>query len=319
MKKVNVQIIRIISMILILVCHFLEESNYGILKNLAQFFNVGVFLFFLISGYVYSNKKIDNGKSFLVDRAIKVLVPMYIFLIPLFIVTIINHTFDFKYLFIYLFDIQWFFGSINGAAHLWFLTLIFICYITMIFVKKIENKFSIEKILLVLFVVGIFSAFVVQKISLLCFYLLTFYLGYFIGRKKQIADIKYIYSCTLIILSLILRLVTRTFLDDTILYNVIFSSLFHCCLAVGMFLFLYKFFINIKSTSLINYLDKISFPIYIVHYSLIRGPVFVYKIINNYWLATIVVLILSLVLSIILDKIVLFVSMFLKRGVCHEK
>ena len=56
-KDVSIQIVRICAMFSILACHLVQELNNSKIAQLAQFFNVGVYIFLFLSGYLYGNKK----------------------------------------------------------------------------------------------------------------------------------------------------------------------------------------------------------------------------------------------------------------------
>ena len=52
--------LRVFAMLLIVLCHLSSESTNGIILKMAQFFNVGVEIFFLISGYLFGLKIISG-------------------------------------------------------------------------------------------------------------------------------------------------------------------------------------------------------------------------------------------------------------------
>ena len=82
MKQDNSLILlRVLEMILILACHIVQEHSNEYIKMIAQFLNVGVNSFILISGYLYVTKKIsENYTQWIIKRAKRILIPLYIFL-----------------------------------------------------------------------------------------------------------------------------------------------------------------------------------------------------------------------------------------------
>ena len=80
-KDINIQIIRIIAMFFILFCHFANEmgNTYG--NILGQFFNVGVFIFLIISGYLYGKKEIKNTYQWYLKRFFRIFIPLWIWTI----------------------------------------------------------------------------------------------------------------------------------------------------------------------------------------------------------------------------------------------
>lgn len=51
--KYELQCLRVFAMILIFACHIVQEHNNGYVQMSAQFLNVGVSIFIIISGYLY--------------------------------------------------------------------------------------------------------------------------------------------------------------------------------------------------------------------------------------------------------------------------
>lgn len=54
-KDVSIQIVRICAMFSILACHLVQELNNSKIAQLAQFFNVGVYIFLFLSSNNDSN------------------------------------------------------------------------------------------------------------------------------------------------------------------------------------------------------------------------------------------------------------------------
>lgn len=69
--------IRFIAMLMIITCHFMQYLNI----ELAWWFNVGVQLFFVISGFLYGGKTITDPLEFYKKSFVKILLPYWIFLI----------------------------------------------------------------------------------------------------------------------------------------------------------------------------------------------------------------------------------------------
>ena len=76
-KDYSISFVRCISMIFIILCHVFQYFD----KEIAWWLNVGVQLFLFISGWLYSNKKIDNYKKFYLKEFIKILLPYYLYIL----------------------------------------------------------------------------------------------------------------------------------------------------------------------------------------------------------------------------------------------
>ena len=77
MKNVAISYIRLISMLMIISCHILQGLNL----RLAFWINVGVQIFFFVSGFLYGERVVLNIKDFYIKRTKKILLPtLYIYI-----------------------------------------------------------------------------------------------------------------------------------------------------------------------------------------------------------------------------------------------
>lgn len=289
-RNISIQIIRIFAMLLIIICHFCNYSTNKFIQPLGQFFDVGVFIFILISGYLYGNKNIKNNFKWIFDRVKKIWLPSFIFsLFVIFLTMAITDVVDLKYVFIYLFNMQYFLGGINGANHLWFISVIIICYLLVPLFHKhkyqVITKFNY--IFLFTLIFSIFVGFFSKIYGLLSFYILTFYIGYFIRNNENFFNIRYAFFAISFVIGIIIRLLGKILLDDTLFYVTTIVGITHIIIAVSLFCVLYKLFnkLSYKQEDLvykiINFFDNLSYYIFIVHYMFIVGPVSIMDITNN--------------------------------------
>ena len=172
----SISYIRFVSMIMIILCHFFQF--YG--NELAWWFNIGVQIFFVISGFLYGNKDISDPHRFLKARFKKILIPYYIFLIPLIFVSLIfnSNQINVSLIIKSLFCV----GTIAGAEHLWFVGYILFCYLITpylyLFKKKIEH-FSVAKMFFCCIAVIILS--IILSTILDFFFSASMFLCYIIG------------------------------------------------------------------------------------------------------------------------------------------
>jgi len=308
-KDFVIQITRIVAMFMIIICHLVQEFDNRYIQMTSQFFNVGVFIFIFISGYLYGTKNIDNPKKWIWNRFTKIMIPVYIFMIFIFGLEIcVLHNFEIKYVFIYLFDLQFILGTVLGAQHLWFLTIIMICYIiTPILYKNKEKLLKNYKIVLVMIsILGIGLSYVQQDLGRTFLYLLL-YISAYVYRNIKVDKRK---SKILLGVSIIglfaIRLVTRKFWDGTILYNTLVVCFTQILLAYNIYWFLNELFKNVKieNVLVINHLDTISYYVYITHIMFMTGPVRTMGITNNMILNSFISVGLAWITGIILYKVV---------------
>ena len=84
-RQTSISAIRFIAMLMIILCHFLQYYA----NELAWWFNVGVQIFFVLSGFLYGNKAIDSPIPFFAKQFKKILLPYYLFLIPVIVIYVI--------------------------------------------------------------------------------------------------------------------------------------------------------------------------------------------------------------------------------------
>ena len=180
----GIQIIRIIAMFSIILCHLMQEMSSSLLIKSAQFFNVGVYIFLFISGLLYGRKNIDNYKQWIVKRFKTIMIPVYAFIVILSVILLFQNNFNFKYILIYLFDLQYFFGGMIGSGHLWFITIIMICYLITILLNKYKTFFSKKYFIFILIVLAIILSMFSLKYSLLLWYIIIYIIGYNFKRDN---------------------------------------------------------------------------------------------------------------------------------------
>lgn len=309
-KEISLQILRVFSMMMIVICHLFSETKISIFVNLAQFFNVGVFIFLFMSGYLYGRKNNIDTKKFLKKRFIKVMLPFYLFFFYIVLINIINESFSIKLFFSNLFNLQYIFGSLRGMEHLWFLTELMFCYfitpILFIIKKKVVNKKYIFYI--IFFVISLGASVINVKFGNVFFYLLVYIMGFMYNEKNKKGYFK---NILFIIIAIIVRIQFKLLFDATLLYDFVIVNLTHTLISVSIFNLFINLFKKTKRSKLINYLDNISFFVYVVHYQFMHGPL---RIIDNkncvYLLFS---MFLSVVVSIIFANILYYISSLLSR------
>ena len=116
-KNSTIEYMRAISMVMIVLCHYF--SYYG--NELAWWFNIGVQIFFLISGFLYGGRPMNDPIHFIAKQFKKILIPYYIFIIP---------TMVFYFLFAReTLSLTVVAGTLEGIEHLWFVPYILLCYV----------------------------------------------------------------------------------------------------------------------------------------------------------------------------------------------
>ena len=73
-QSIALNVIRVLSVILIFSCHILQGLN----NRCAWVLNVGVQVFFFLSGFLYGTKGVGNIKDFYSKRFLKIYIPYFV-------------------------------------------------------------------------------------------------------------------------------------------------------------------------------------------------------------------------------------------------
>ncbi len=309
-RQISLQILRIFSMLMIVLCHLCNESKIGIFVNLAQLLNVGVFIFLFMSGYLYGRKKKIDVNQFYKKRAVKIMIPFYLFLLYIVLINLINECFNVKLFLSNLFNLQYIFGSLPGMEHLWFLTVLMLCYFITPFLHSIKNILISKKYIFytMFFLICLVCALINIKFGNILFYLLVYIIGFMYNEEHKN---KYIINLFFIVCAIIIRLQFKWMFDATILYDFAIVNLTHTVIAISLFELFFDIFKNVKESKIINYLDNISFFIYIVHYQFMHGPLRIIDNRNNFYL--VISMILSVIVSVVFANLLFYISNVVSR------
>ncbi len=280
--------IRVLAMWMILICHIANRLGIG---SIAQLFQVGVQIFLLISGYLCAMRRPQHIGKWLVGRARRIFVPIWIFVLLCAVGFIfdnnmstvgfllsgvgvygINHVFTFLQL-----------PNFAGLEHLWYITLLLISYLLLsLYFATGEDTAKKRNVTLgVLTALQIILAFFAIRID----YIVIFFVGYAIyhlqGKWQKYAVL--ISNAAAILLVALRFLLSRSdAMTETGLYLYFVIPFCYNFLALAAFYDLKWFFGKVKLESsemldkIMTHTDGISYEVYIVHYIFIEGIFSVY-------------------------------------------
>ena len=268
-------------MFMIVICHMFSYYR----SELALWFNVGVQVFFVISGFLYGAKDIISPIDYLKRNFRKVLIPYWLFLI----IAVICYFFVSPNALNLSSIVRAFTcsGLIDGLGHLWFVGYILFCYLLTPYLywfrlylqnKSFYKSIAYYAILFVLIQICGFlfdSFFEPDKIS--C-YVLGFFLADLFSRfnKVYIVSVK----CILFISALVLNcgeICVKYFSNISFAgwEDLVFRALCryaHMFLGVAIFLLLYGKFHGCRYSCLLRLSDRYSYSVYLVHQLFILSP-----------------------------------------------
>ena len=316
-ERKSISFVRVFATILILCCHLLPKFNSSILQISGQFFNVGVYIFLILSGFLYGKRKITDKityKQWITKRAKRILIPMYLFLIILFTIYIIRgikiNTLNWI---VYIFNLQAMEIYLNGAEHLWYLTIAMFCYFVTIPLDMYREKFNKKNISFLLIIISItqiiISYFIYKQLGIYLLYMELYIVAYMVGMywDYEKINIKYfLVSGIVLSISVIIRIIGRSLFDETILYNIMIVGYTQSFIGFSLF-FIGFYFINIMNDKvnfkILNYFDSISYEVYLIHYMFIVGPISLINITNSMLVNCAIILIVTLIAATILHSI----------------
>lgn len=302
-KNYSVSLLRLIAMVFIVLCHFLQY--YG--KELAWWFNIGVQMFFCISGYLYAHKRIDSAVDFISRNLQKILIPYYCFLIPAIALYFVfaRDAITIRSVITALLPK----GVIGGIEHLWFIPYILFCYLITPYLYALAEK--MRKTKWYVFCLLFFAMVICGQVFSLAYnsffafdrifcYLFGYFAAVFLQEYKEKT-----YKPLVLILTAVAILLNGIRIYCVYIGNFhftgfsFFADYAHAFLGIAIVLFS-LFFIKIKKKKMILDLsDEYSFYIYLVHQLFILSPFTLmtatpYTILN--WFITIIAIVVSAIL-----------------------
>lgn len=308
----SISMVRFIAMLMIIVCHLFQFYD----NEICRWLNVGVQIFFVISGFLYGAKEIENPIGFLFKTFRKILVPYWVFLVLavslylIFCPSEVSLTSVLKAIVCA--------GTLPGLGHLWFVGYILFCYFLTPYLywirKKISPASSVLTVLCIYFslllliqIVGIAfnSYFLPDRIS-------CFVVGFFamdmirrFGNNMKTAIIVFFLSFAIIMsgVEIYLKYIAEVSLTGNVLtlFNA-WCRYGHLFLGVALFFVLNEIFHKIRYSWLLRMSDKYSYEIYIVHLLFILSPLSFMSLTGSSVVNIILILFASVVSSIILRK-----------------
>lgn len=269
--------IRLLAMLSIIACHFCQYYN----SEWAWWLNVGVQVFFIISGYLYGNKSMDAPLPWLQKRFVKILTPYYIFLT----LAIVGYLIVSPERLGLANVISSYFvvGTIQGIGHLWFVSYILFCYIITPYLAAIRDYLSSKNLLLALgsivVIVGVYSIIEILinghfRPGRVGCYILGYFTAVFVNRlgEKTINLCFYMSLIPTAISNYVychLHYIQGLEMKGLLTHITDYS---HAFLGYSITMLLMIIFKTIKESWILDYSDKYSYEVYLVHQLFILSP-----------------------------------------------
>lgn len=313
----NISILRLIACIGIFCFHYFTIFTH--INTTAYMPSpIFVFIFVFISGFLYSQKEIDNSKKWLSKQLTKLLIPTAVYLLIGALLFIVVGLIRYNGSIIETFQgFVWNNPSDNRPnfvfGNLWFLIALSICYLFTPLIYKLANKSFKNKYGFSLTIVLIIIVSAVEILfNFFCPVFTAYVISYFIGRSffKTIIEEKHVSIPILTGVILIGFLLLWYFVVGNIKYRYIdihLRTLRHVVeliisLSFSIFFIYVARPINKYELKFLKYTDKYSFPFYLDQQLFMCGTLSFYYLIPSWYFVPVVIL------SIITSIIILFLS-----------
>lgn len=316
--------IRSLAMFLIVLSHY--WSWLGWQEWCSQFLVVGVPIFFMLSGYLYGQKDIKDIKKWYLARFKTIVIPLYVFYILMSGILLCLRKFgefDIVQFLKLLLNLQGLWGGQLGnvdTGSLWFITFILICYLLTPLLQKFRAKMTWGKLfglicllsaIEIVFILSISPEHFMVSLPGVIFYIFAYYFGYL--WNKQVHLKFYIILSFLMVITIAVRLILKFEADsgDILVgkfYDRVYVSYSQGLLGFWIFITSYWILNKLPKIRVMIYpaflkCDKLSYYIYIVHCSFLRGVLNLNQATNSLLVNTLLFLMCTILLSIIIKAI----------------
>lgn len=308
-ESIALSMVRVFAMALIVSCHVAQCYDLQI----AWILNVGVQMFFFMSGFLYGKVDIPSSPfAFYKKRFVKVYLPYLFWVVLVVSVYAIFHLYkpNFWQMVLYLFNLQWFSTPIDGLNHLWFLTVLMVGYLLTPWVKRLLKKTPLIFISVFL-ICCVVEFLIVKKFYSFFAWVALYFMGLLYGSfySKKLSNIVLAVSAVILIGLGTLYVSDRLALVDYRYFNI----WLHWMLGLFLFVLLFRVLPHLvksdKKYAAVLHFDHISYEVYLTHHPLILGPLSMMFITDSSWLN----ILLMLVAVYILSRILNLVSSFAKK------
>ena len=296
--------LRMLAMIGIVLTHLAQYYELGDIKHVLR---LGTPLFFLMSGFLYGQKQINQWGKFYYRRWKTLMIPVYIWIVIVGILSAIlfsthysawqyiTHIFNLAGLqnvtfmsngpAYELFTMGGNLKSMSGMGHLWFMTFLMVCLFLVPLLQFVRNKFSQSRLwgkgwtpVCVMFLICCLGLYY----GLFLWYIGVFIIGYCVNKNLILRSVNVIYLISAIILiGGVCMILGHKFIGFTDVYKsgiYQISQTMIVCGVLGIVQYIFHRYPQLKGLpSVGNY----TYCVYTVHYVFLVGILSVMKLLGG--------------------------------------
>ena len=329
-RDYSISCARFVAMCFIFACHVMQRDGFATDINGAHiewafWFNVGLQMFLFMSGYLHGKKNKTDILGFYKKGFSKLLVDYYVFVLIMIAVILLTPVMSIEKS-----DVTGLLtltGTVKGLDHLWFILLILFCYLLTPFYLKIINaidkrgnvRFILESLLMLIIIHVIVRNFLANFSAA---WMNCFVIGMIYSRIENRKTIKTAFNILSALLCLIMLPVQFRidywpheelpgFAAVSYLH---FAQYAHVFLGITLIIFIRfiyrKLSRSTKKHYLLDWSDKYSYDVYLVHHVFVQSAFGIVEFISNRWIAIPVAIAATILVSVLLHVI----SEFIRRG-----
>lgn len=287
--------IRVVAMLSIVICHLFQAYQ----GRWSDVFNMGVQVFFVLSGFLYGHKLITNWRDWAKSRIRRVYQPYLLFLITVIPLYALFHeeAMNWKALPVYFLNLQGFrllpkldFLRIEGLRHVWFITAIMCAYLSTPFLQRLRACSGIMMPTLLLLIAASYCLMPSYRYVFVLSWVYLYAIGYFFANLDSRWQLFYLllFLFALTILTVLMK--WEDFRHPWSASYRLVHDLVGVVFVVGgvKVLSLVK---GLEVPQVIRFLDKYSFPVYMVHFIIMHGPFSMAYVTPFRWISIVLMLV----------------------------
>ncbi len=207
------------------------------------------------------------------------------------------------------------YGAMVGFGHLWYLTIILLCFVLAPLGDKVYKKFTptVNQTYSLLAISICFIQLLLILAGIQISYIISFLLGFIIAKTHYtITTKRFICIVGLFSAITIVRFIAMRLIDGSIIYDRYIALVSQGSLAVLVFCFIFyigqKFETTINrigNSNIVLLLASIIYEIYLLHYFFLRGPCPVKQYVDSVFIADLIVVILSVGIGLLLSRLII--------------
>lgn len=319
----EIVLLHCVGMLMILFAHIAHANGF---MGIGEILISGVPLFLFVSGFLVGARPCNHNITWIGKKTKRILLPYYLLLFVVFVLHLILQTdqlvakqwiilfANMQGLKNFLFhnDLTGYYSPLEqGLGHLWFVTIIMICYLLVPIMEKVFEfpfwkRHSIVLILVTVFVLWPVLLFYNVAIGSI----MIFFLGFLFAKHGiEVNDKRFVLASLLLVFLFGTRLLARACIDGAIIYNYYIASLSNS--VIGLWIVMLFFYLRYRMPNLIDkvaswkavlWLESIIYEFYLIHHIIIKGSWSFYNFGYNPILTSVVILVVTIGLSLLLKS-----------------